>query len=104
MTSPTADEVKLLYGVTLHNNPTAQDVWNSTPAFGFPFTGSPTALGPTAGTQIEGALAQQVAGIGGYAFYDKTWYGELTAYRTADGIFSVLRAGRIRERRAALPG
>ena len=33
---PTADDVKLLYGVTLHNNPTAQDVWNSTPAFGFP--------------------------------------------------------------------
>ena len=87
------DVVKLLYGLTLHNNPTAQDVWNSTPAFGFPFTASPTAVGPTAGTQIEGALGQQVAGIGGYAFYDRTWYGELTAYRTADGIFSVLRHG-----------
>jgi hypothetical protein len=93
MAGPTADEIKLLYGVTLHNNPTAQDVWNSTPAFGFPFTASPTAVGPTAGTQIEGALAQQVAGIGAYGFYDKTWYGELTAYRTADGIFSFLRAG-----------
>ncbi len=89
----TADVVKLLYGLTVHNNPTAQDVWNSTPAFGFPFTTSPTAITPTAGTQIDGALGQQVAGIGGYAFYDRTWYGELTAYRTADGLFSVLRHG-----------
>jgi hypothetical protein len=91
--SADANEVKLLYGLTVHNNPTVQDVWNSTPAFGFPYTQSPTAVGPTAGTQIEGALAQQVAGIGGYGFYDKTWYGELTAYRTADGLFSVLRKG-----------
>ena len=91
--SADADTVKLLYGLTVHNNPTAQDVWNSTPAFGFPFTASPTAVGPTAGTQIEGALGQQVAGIGAYAFYDKTWYGELTAYRTADKMFSILRAG-----------
>ncbi|MEO7057511.1 MAG: cytochrome C [Caldimonas sp.] len=93
MGSESDDVVKLLYGLTLHNNPTAQDVWNSTPAFGFPFTASPTAVGPTAGTQIEGALGQQVAGLGGYAFYDRTWYGELTAYRTADGLFSVLRHG-----------
>ena len=93
MGSADANDVKLLYGLTVHNNPTAQDVWNSTPAFGYPFTASPTAIGPTAGTQIEGALAQQVAGIGAYGFYDKTWYAELTAYRTADGAFSILRAG-----------
>ena len=93
MGNESADVVKLLYGLTVHNNPTAQDVWNSTPAFGFPFTASPTAVGPTAATQLEGALAQQVAGIGGYGFYDRTWYGELTAYRTADGLFSVLRHG-----------
>ena len=93
MGNESADVVKLLYGLTVHNNPTVQDVWNSTPAFGFPFTASPTAVSPTAGTQLEGALAQQVAGIGGYGFYDRTWYGELTAYRTADGVFSVLRHG-----------
>ena len=93
MGSEDADTVKLLYGLTVHNNPTAQDVWNSTPAFGFPFTASPTASLPTAGTQIEGALGQQVAGIGAYAFYDRTWYAELTGYRTADGVFSVLRHG-----------
>ncbi len=91
--SESDDVVKLLYGLTLHNNPTAQDAWNSTPAFGFPFTASPTAVGPTAGTLIEGGLAQQVAGLGVYGFYDRTWYGEVTAYRTADGVFSLLRHG-----------
>ena len=28
----------LLYGVTLHNNPTVQDVWNTAPAWSYPFT------------------------------------------------------------------
>lgn len=93
LTGQSAGDVKLLYGLTVHNNPTVQDVWNSTPAFGFPYSASPTAVRPTAGTQIDGALAQQVAGIGGYGFYDRTWYAELTAYRTADGAFSILRAG-----------
>jgi len=88
-----AAQVKLLYGLTLHNNPTVQDVWNTTPAFGYPYTGSPTALRPTAATQIEQALAAQVAGFGGYAFWDHRWYAELTLYRTADGPFNVLRAG-----------
>jgi hypothetical protein len=70
-----------------------QDVWNSTPAFGFPFTGSGTAVTPAVSTLIDGGLAQQVAGLGGYFFWRKTLYGELSFYRTADGAFSWLRAG-----------
>src|SRR5690242_11473422 len=31
------DDRSLVYGVSLNNNPTVQDLWNSTPAFGFPF-------------------------------------------------------------------
>lgn len=90
---PTGTDLKWIYGVTLHNNPTVQDVWNSTPAFGFPFTVPPNVPNPTAATQVEGAWAQQVAGVGAYVFYDKTWYAEATLYRTADGAFSFLRAG-----------
>ena len=29
----------LIVGVTLNNNPTVQDVWNTTPAWGFPYSG-----------------------------------------------------------------
>ena len=50
-----ADVVKLPYGLTIPNDPTAQDVWSSTPAFGFPFTASPAAVRPVAGTPLEGA-------------------------------------------------
>jgi hypothetical protein len=82
-----------IYGLTLNNNPTVQDVWNSTPAFGFPYTLSPLAQTPATRTLIDGGLAQQVAGIGVYAFWLKTVYAELSLYRTADGMFSWLRAG-----------
>jgi hypothetical protein len=90
---PADQSLRWIFGATLHNNPTVQDVWNSTPAFSFPFTGPPNVPGPIAATQIEGAWAQQVAGLGAYVFYDKTWYAEATVYRTADGAFSFLRAG-----------
>src|SRR5215472_2743073 len=88
--SPGAAEPDLIYGFTLNNNPTVQDVWNSTPAFGFPFTTAPLANTPSAATQIDSSLAQQVAGVGGYVYWRKTIYGELSFYRTADGAFSIL--------------
>lgn len=88
-----AQEVEYIYGFTLNNNPTVQDVWNSTPAFGFPFTASPVALSPNAVTLIDGELGQQVAGYGVYAYLKKTLYAELSFYQTADGMFSWMRHG-----------
>ena len=54
----------ITYGITLNNNPTVEDLWNSTPAWGFPFVGSNVAPGPSAGALINGGLAQDVAGVG----------------------------------------
>jgi len=70
------------YGFTLNNNPTVQDVWNSTPAWGYPYTGSGTAPGPDAGTMIEN-LGGTVAGLGAYTMISHTLYLEFSAYRTA---------------------
>jgi hypothetical protein len=100
----TLAEKELIVGVTLHNNPTVQDVWNSTPAFGFPYTSSPDAIGTPVGTMIDGGLAQVVAGTGVYAYWDKTLYGELTFYRTPDGMLSFLRAGIPQGDRVTLDG
>jgi len=73
----------MLFGVTLHNNPTVQDVWNTAPAWSFPFMSSDVAPSPAASTLIDGALGQQVAGLGAYSLYDNTLYTEFTAYRSA---------------------
>lgn len=73
----------MLFGVTLHNNPTVQDVWNTAPAWTFPFMSSGVAPAPAASTLIDGALGQQVAGLGGYSLYNNALYTEVTAYRSA---------------------
>lgn len=73
----------LVWGLTLNNNPTVQDVWNSTPAWGFPYISSAVAPTPSASPLIAGPLAQNVAGVGAYAWLNNTWYGELTVYRSS---------------------
>jgi hypothetical protein len=77
------DAKSLIYGVSLNNNPTVQDLWNSTPAFGFPYAGSNAAVGPIAGTEIDGTLAQDVAGLTAYALWNESLYAELGGYRSA---------------------
>ena len=73
----------MLFGFTLHNNPTVQDVWNTAPAWTFPFMSSSAAPTPAASTLIDGGLGQQVAGLGVYSLYNDLLYTELTAYRSA---------------------
>ena len=73
----------MIFGFTLNNNPTVQDVWNSTPAWGFPFSSSAVAPTPAAATLIDGGLGQAVAGLGAYAFWNNLVYGEFSAYRSA---------------------
>ena len=84
--STTMGSSHLVYGLTLNNNPTVQDLWNSTPAWGFPFASSKLTPSPVASIQLDGNLAQQVAGIGAYAGLQKDewlYYGELTLYKSA---------------------
>jgi hypothetical protein len=84
----------LTYGVTVNNNPTVEDPWNSTPAFGFPYASSAVALTPAARTIIDGTLAQQVGGLGVYAIWDTIVYGNFSVYRTNNkGITRPLGAG-----------
>ena len=72
-----------IYGLTLNNGPTVQDVWNSTPVWGFPFNTSHTAPTPAAATLIDGGLSQDSVGLGGYALVKDHLYLEVTGYRSA---------------------
>jgi hypothetical protein len=73
----------IIYGVSLNNNPTVQDAWNTIPAWGFPFASSDVAPTGAAGTVIDGALAQQALGLGAYTLLAGTVYAEFSGYRSA---------------------
>jgi hypothetical protein len=75
------------YGFYANNNPTMQDPWNSTPAWSFPFTGSPLAPTPAAATLIDGGLAQQVLGVGAYAMINNSVYLDFGSYHTVGAHF-----------------
>ena len=72
-----------VYGLTLNNNPTVEDLWNTTPAWGFPFIESDVAPTPGAAPIIQGTLGQDVAGIGGYTMWNDHLYFAGTLYRSA---------------------
>ena len=74
---------EMAYGFTLNNNPAVQDLWNTTPAWGFPFIGSEGAPGGAASTLIDGGLSQNVLGLGGYTMVGNLVYAELSVYRSA---------------------
>ena len=58
------------YGITLNNNPSVEDLWNSTPAWGFPWISTASGVGPIASPVIYGSLAQDVAGAGWFSHVD----------------------------------
>ena len=70
------------YGITLNNNPTVEDLWNSTPAWGFPWISTASGVDPIASPIIQGALGQDVAGVGGYSMWNNHLYTALTLYRS----------------------
>lgn len=84
----------LIFGVTLNNNPTVEDVWNSTPAFSFPYAAANLAPTPAASALIDNNLAAQVGGAGLYAYWNNTIYAAVSVYRTSlDGITSPFGVG-----------
>lgn len=70
-----------VYGLNLNNNPTVEDLWNSTPAWGFPFVADDFAPTPTAAPIIS-SLGQDVAGFGGYMMWNNHLYADATLYRS----------------------
>jgi hypothetical protein len=95
-----AGEPELVYGLNINNNLTMQDVWNAVPAWRYPYWGVGTTNlrtgppGPAAAPFIDGGtVAQRAIGVGGYAWWKKTWYAELSLLRAAEGTLGFLRAG-----------
>ena len=70
------------YGLTLNNNPTVEDLWNSTPAWGFPWISTASGVDPIASPLINGGLAQDVAGVGAYGMWNNHLYANVSVYRS----------------------
>lgn len=87
------NKTDLIYGVTVHNNPGVQDVWNSMPAWGYGVVPGSTGIGAATTPMLDGGLGQQVVGAGAYMYWNQTVYAELTGYRTGDGVFSFMTQG-----------
>ncbi|MBV8876598.1 MAG: cytochrome C [Gammaproteobacteria bacterium] len=68
-------------GISVNNNPTVQDLWNSTPAWAYPYITSGLAPGPSAAPVIAGGLAQVALGATAYTMIHDHLYLEAGAYR-----------------------
>ena len=71
----------VVFGISVNNNPTVQDLWNSTPAWSYPYITSGLAPGPAAAPIIAGGLAQGVLGATAYAMVGDHLYVEAGGYR-----------------------
>lgn len=69
-----------IIGLTLNNNPTVQDSWNTLPAWGFPFTDTAVSSTPSAGELIDGPLAGSAIGLTGYGWIAHKFYIEGGGY------------------------
>ncbi len=78
----TIGDSDVLIGASLNNAPGVQDIWNTVPAWGFPYTDSDLAPAPTAGTILSGALAQTTLGMSAYAWWNNSIYTEVGLYWT----------------------
>ncbi len=69
----------LIYGVSFNNNPTVQDLWNTTSAWGYPYVASNYQRTPTMSPVIS-SLGGQVGGASIYSLVNDTLYVEAGAY------------------------
>jgi hypothetical protein len=91
-TSVTLGTHEVRVGTTVNNNPTAQDPYNSTFAWGFPFIQSALAPTPAAQPMLVGAFNANTLGYTAYVWVDSALYLEAGAYTTPGG-WALARVG-----------
>ncbi len=83
---------ELRVGTTINNNPTAQDPYNSTFAWGFPYIQSALAPTPAAQPMLVSAFNANTLGYTAYVWLDNALYLEAGAY-TSPGGWTLARFG-----------
>jgi len=83
----------LVLGVSLNNDPGVTDVFNSSPAWAYPFQYSASGSGtaPPVQTAIESFYGGGTArGLNAYLYFDKSWYAEFGSYMATRGLANIL--------------
>jgi len=90
------DKQDWIYGVSLNNNPSISDPWNSAAAW-MQYVPVPS---PSSHQFIDGTTPYpgfgsggNIAGLSAYLFWNKTVYAEVGTYKTADQILSFMSEG-----------
>lgn len=90
------DKRDFIYGVSLNNNPSLTDPWNTAPAW-MQYVPVPS---PSSSSFIDGnapypgySSGGNLAGITAYGFWNQLVYGEIGVYGTANHVFEFMRAG-----------
>jgi hypothetical protein len=68
-------------GIDVNNNPTVQDLWNSTPVWRFPYIVSELLPFPSTAPILDQQLGNTVLGGSLYSMIDSRWYVELGFYK-----------------------
>lgn len=76
------------WGISVNNNPTISDAFNSAPAWIYPYMGSEMVPGAPAAPMLFGGLGGQTIGATAYTQIDGKWYLEAGAYRSLSIAFT----------------
>jgi hypothetical protein len=76
-----------LWGISFNNNPGISDVYNTIPAWQYPYMSPDLAPAAPAMPAIFGAMAGRVAGVSAYTQLDGAWYAEAGGYRSLSAAF-----------------
>lgn len=79
-----------IWGISVNNNPTVSDIFNTAPAWQYPYMASdlaPGAPGAPAAPMLFGGIGGQSIGASAYAQLDGKWYVEVGGYRSLSVAF-----------------
>lgn len=76
-----------IWGLTINNNPTITDIYNTVPAWQYPYTGPDLAPSAVASPIINGGFMNGVLGLTGYTQIDGKWYFEGGLYKVPSKSF-----------------
>lgn len=72
-----------VWGVDFNNGPTFEDIWNSTPGYGWPYVENSTGVDPLMPFLASDDVMTNVLGIGAYDYWNNKLYGYMGVYQSA---------------------